>query len=38
MTAHAQIHASTPVLSQAKSDLIHIRGLDKTYALSLIHI
>ena len=37
MTAHAQIHASTPVLSQSKTDLIEIRGLDKTYANGGVH-
>jgi len=37
MTAHAQIHASTPVFSQSKSDLIEIRELDKTYANGGVH-
>lgn len=37
MTAHAQIHASTPVFSHSKSDLIEIRGLDKTYANGGVH-
>jgi NitT/TauT family transport system ATP-binding protein len=37
MTAHAQIHSSTPVFSQSKSDLIEIRGLDKTYANGGVH-